>query len=137
MKHISMKRGAAFLANLCLGGFLALPALAQDSLVHRQILSDRPLEADPSLRVVTTKLTLKPGGRITLHTHEGEEHSTVLVGGKTRLPNGKEVTFAADMPIFFAAGQIHGGVTNIDDHDMVLLQTFVVATDGPLSTPAE
>ena len=116
---------------------LAAPAAYAEELVTREILSEQPLTGAEGMKVVTARLTVKPGGRISLHTHEGDENSIVLVGGKVKLPNGTETMFPDDAPIFFAAGQVHGGVTNIDDHDLVLMQSFVVSDSAPLSTPAE
>ncbi|CUH75449.1 cupin domain-containing protein [Tropicibacter naphthalenivorans] len=115
---------------------LAAPLWAEDLFVREQ-LSAQPLSDAQDMVVIVSKLTLKPGGRIPLHTHPGDEHAVVVQGGTALMPNGKEVEFSSDMALFFSAGDVHGGVTNHGDADMVILTTHVVNALEPFETLAE
>jgi quercetin dioxygenase-like cupin family protein len=115
---------------------LATPLAAED-LVQREILQEKPLSGSADHVVILSRLVLKPGGRIPLHTHPGDEHGVISVGGPVILPNGKEVIFAPGTPVFFPEGQVHGGVTNSGEADLEVLTTHVLRKDAPFQTDVE
>ncbi|WP_299826257.1 cupin domain-containing protein [uncultured Roseobacter sp.] len=115
---------------------LALPVCAED-LAQRNVLNEQPLSGAEGTVVIVSELKLMPGGRIPLHTHPGDEHAVIVVGGLALLPNGKEVEFAAGTPMFFPEGQVHGGVTNLGTAPMEIVTTHIVRTDEPFQTAAE
>ncbi|MCV3270318.1 cupin domain-containing protein [Roseobacter sinensis] len=115
---------------------LAAPGWAED-LVQREVLNEQPLSGAEGTVVIVSELKLMPGGRIPLHTHPGDEHAVVVVGGRALLPNGKEVEFAAGTPMFFPEGQVHGGVTNLGDAPMEIVTTHIVRADAPFTVAAE
>ncbi len=121
---------------LALLAVVALPASAEELLV-RKIVSEQPLSGAERMKVVISMLTVKPGGRVPLHTHAGDEHAVVLKGGDVILPDGKEHSFSDGMVLFFPAGTVHGGVASRGDTDLDLMTTHVVVADQPFSTPAE
>lgn len=127
-----MKRWGLTVAAL----ILATPVLAEE-LVQRQVLNEQPLSGAAGTTVIVSELKLMPGGRIPLHTHPGDEHAVVVVGGLALLPNGKQVEFAAGTPMFFPEGQVHGGVTNLGDAPMEIVTTHIVRTDAPFIVAAE
>ncbi|WP_195821247.1 cupin domain-containing protein [Roseobacter sp. MH60115] len=115
---------------------LALPGWAED-LAQRNVLNEQPLSGAEGTVVIVSELKLMPGGRIPLHTHPGDEHAVIVVGGLALLPNGKEVEFAAGTPMFFPEGQVHGGVTNLGTAPMEIVTTHIVRADEPFQTAAE
>ncbi|MBW4706446.1 cupin domain-containing protein [Roseobacter sp. YSTF-M11] len=115
---------------------MTAPAFAEE-LVTRDILSEEPLSGVEGRVVIVSKLTLKPGGRIPLHIHPGDEHAVMIVGGAALMPNGKEVSLPAGTPMFFPAGQVHGGVTNQGDTDIEIVTTHILRADQPFQTLAE
>jgi quercetin dioxygenase-like cupin family protein len=124
----------SFILTCALG--LGAP-LAADELVVREVLQEKPLSGSETQVVIVSKLTLKPGGRIPLHTHPGDEHAVIVVGGLATLPNGKEINFAPGTPMFFPEGAVHGGVTNSGEADLEVLTTHIVRKDEPFQTLAD
>jgi len=115
---------------------VALPASAQD-LIERTELSRKPLSGSDVMEVVLAKLVIQPGGYVPKHTHPGDENSIVAKGGIVRLPNGNEVPFAADMPLNFAEGVVHGGLTVAGDTPITIYTTHIVDKTKPFQTLAE
>lgn len=115
---------------------LALPACAEE-LVQRTELQRKPVPGNPAVEVVISKLVLLPGGRIPLHSHPGDEHAVIVVGGDVYLPNGKEAAFADGTVLFFPAGSVHGGITSRDDAPMIVYTTHVVEAEKPMTVLAE
>ncbi|MDW3224139.1 MAG: cupin domain-containing protein [Paracoccaceae bacterium] len=115
---------------------LATPLWAEE-LVQRTVLNEQPLSGAEGTIVLVSNLKVMPGGRIPLHTHPGDEHAVILTGGLALMPNGKEVQFADGTPMFFPAGQVHGGVTNLGDAPIVIMTTHIVEADAPFQTAAE
>ncbi|WP_187430676.1 hypothetical protein ROLI_000810 [Roseobacter fucihabitans] len=115
---------------------IAAPVFADD-LVVRKVLNEQPLSGSAGMVVIVSKLTVKPGGRIPLHTHPGDEHAVIVVGGQALMPNGKEMAFPDGTPMFFPAGQVHGGVTNQGEANIEIVTTHIVQADQPFQTAAE
>ena len=115
---------------------LALPAGAQE-LIERTELSRSALSGSEVMEVVVAKLVVQPGGYIPKHTHPGDENSVVAVGGQMILPDGREVPFADDMPLHFAEGEVHGGLTVAGDHPVVIYTTHIVDKTKPFQVLAE
>ncbi len=121
---------------LAIGAGLALPAASQD-LIERTELSRKPLTGSEVMEVVVAKLVIQPGGRVPLHTHPGDENSVVAVGGQVILPDGREVPFATDMPLTFAEGVVHGGLTVSGTSPITIYTTHIVDRTRPFQTLAE
>ena len=115
---------------------MALPAAAQD-LIERTELSRTPLTGSDVMEVVVARLVIRPGGRVPLHTHPGDENSVVAVGGQVILPDGRQVTFATDMPLTFAEGVVHGGLTVTGSSPVTIYTTHIVDRTKPFQTLAE
>jgi uncharacterized cupin superfamily protein len=122
--------------SIFLAACLVAPAMAEE-LVIRQVLNEKPLSGVAGVNVVVSKLVIRPGGRVPLHTHPGDEHVVIVAGGDVLMPDGKEMSFPDDMPMFFAAGSVHGGVSNRGQSDIEIVTTHIVDADKPFSTLAE
>lgn len=122
------------LAALAVGA--ALPAHAQD-LIARTELSRTALSGSDVMEVVVAKLVIQPGGYVPKHTHPGDENSVVAVGGLVTLPDGSEVPFADDMPLNFAQGVVHGGITVAGDSPITIYTTHIVDKTKPFQALAE
>lgn len=114
----------------------AAPVYASD-LVLRDVLQEQPLSDAPDMKVMITRVTLKPGGAIALHSHAGDEHAVVLKGGAVEMADGTTTDFADGTVLFFSAGDVHGGVKNTGETDIEILTTHVVNIYEPFSSPAE
>ena len=90
--------------------FASFGAAFAEDVVERTEISRTAVSGVEGMEMVISRLVLKPGQRIPMHTHPGDENSVVIVGGKVQLPNGKEVVFAENTPLFFPKGQVHGGL---------------------------
>ena len=87
---------------------LAVPVRAED-LVRREVLNEQPLSGAAGIVVIVSELKLMPGGRIPLHTHPGDEHAVIVVGGLARLPNGdgdRDHAYCARRCAFFRGGEV-------------------------------
>lgn len=127
-----MKTLLSLMAATC----FALPVFADD-LVTRDVLNEQPLSDADDMVVIVSKLTIKPGGRIPLHTHPGDEHAVIHQGGTALMPNGQQMAMAPGMAMFFSAGDVHGGVTNEGDADIVIYTTHILNALEPFQTLAE
>jgi len=112
-------------------------AAVADHGVNREILQEHDLSDAPDMKVVISRLTIEPGGRIPLHSHAGDEHGVIIKGGRVQLPNGTETTFEDGTTVFFSAGDVHGGITNLEDYTMEVLSTHIVRVTEPFQSPAE
>ena len=117
--------------------FASFGAAFAEDVVERTEISRTAVSGVEGMEMVISRLVLKPGQRIPMHTHPGDENSVVIVGGKVQLPNGKEVVFAENTPLFFPKGQVHGGLTSLSDKPMVVITTHILEVGKPMSTPAE
>ncbi|SNS69031.1 cupin domain-containing protein [Antarctobacter heliothermus] len=123
-------------AVACVALLAAAPAFASD-LVLRDILQEQPLSDAPDMKVMITRVTVKPGGAVVEHIHPGDEHAVVLRGGTVLLTDGQEAEYAEGDVLFFSAGEMHGGLRNIGGTEIVLLTTHVVNVLEPFRWPAE
>lgn len=103
--------------------------------VSREEIRRTAVPGSDSMIVVVSRLTVPPGATIPLHTHAGDEHAVVITPTKAQAPNGNVLEFPVGATLYFPEGQVHGGLTNIGDADMVAITTQVVRADAPLSTP--
>ncbi|MGP6087036.1 cupin domain-containing protein [Antarctobacter jejuensis] len=115
---------------------IAAPVVASD-LVKREILQDQPVSDAEDLKLVLTRVTVMPGGRIEKHAHPGDEHAVVLTGGPVEMADGSGMTLAEGQVLFYSAGEVHGGVINTGAADIVLLTTHVVNIYEPFRWAAE
>lgn len=125
-----------FLLAIALTVITALSAHAQEGLTRTEI---RRVEAPgaPAYEVVVSRLEIAPGARVPLHTHPGDEHMVVVVGGTMLAPNGQTIPFAPGDTAHFPAGQVHGGLQNTGDTTMVAMTTHIVEKGAPFMTLAE
>ena len=115
----------------------AAPVVHASDLVLREVLQEQPLSDAPDMKVMVTRVTIKPGGEVARHSHAGDEHAVVLRGGPVEMADGTKMTFAEGMVLFFSAGDVHGGITNVGEADLEILTTHVVNVYEPFSSPAE
>ncbi|WP_420327984.1 cupin domain-containing protein [Mameliella sp.] len=126
--------GAAILASASLLG--ATPVQASDLVVH-EVLSEQPLSDAAEMKVVISRVTIKPDGMIKRHAHPGDMHAVVLRGGRIEGPDGTEQVLDAGRVIFVSAGDAHGPLRNLGDSDIELMVTYVVNILEPFSWPVE
>lgn len=113
---------------------LALPVLAQEAT--REEIRRVPAPGSETLEVVVNKLTIPPGATLPFHTHPGDEHAVVITASKAQTPSGKVLVFAIGTPLYFPDGEVHGGLTNVGETDMLAITTSIVRKGEPFSTPA-
>lgn len=123
-------------ALACVAVLAAAPAFASD-LVLREILQEQPVSDASDMKVMISRVTVKPGGAVVAHTHPGDEHAVVLQGGTVLLSDGTETDYAEGDVMFFSAGEMHGGLRNIGGTEIVMLTTHVVNVLEPFRWPAE
>ncbi|GAB5449450.1 cupin domain-containing protein [Gymnodinialimonas sp.] len=111
-----------------------LPALAQD--LAREEIRREAVPGSENMVVIVSRLTVPPGATVPLHTHPGDEHAVVITAATAEAPNGNVIEFAVGTSLYFPEGQVHGGLTNVGDADMVAITTHVVRADEPLTTLA-
>lgn len=104
--------------------------------VTREEIRRVPVPGSDTMVVVVSRLTVAPGATIPLHTHAGDEHAVVITETTAEAPNGAEVKFPVGATLYFPEGEVHGGLTNVGDADMVAITTSVVRSDAPFTTPA-
>ena len=125
------------LAAVCLSvPLLGQPAHADGQLVRTE-LNRADLSGSDTMEVIVSRLEVRPGATIPLHTHFGDEHMVVAEGGEMTAPNGKVIDFKPGMTGFFPAGKVHGGLTNTGDTPLVAYTTHVVEKGKPFSVPAQ
>lgn len=123
-------------ALACVAVLAAAPAFASD-LFLREILQEQPVSDASDMKVMISRVTVKPGGAVVAHTHPGDEHAVVLQGGTVLLSDGTEADYAEGDVMFFSAGEMHGGLRNIGGTEIVMLTTHVVNVLEPFRWPAE
>lgn len=123
-------------AFACVAVLATSPVYASD-LVLREVLQEHPLSDAPEMKVMISRVTVKPGGAVVEHIHPGDEHAVVIQGGSVLLPDGTEAAYASGDVLFAAAGEGHGGLRNIGGTEIVLLTTHVVNELEPFSWPVE
>lgn len=114
----------------------ATPVQASDLVVH-EVLSEQPLSDAPDMKVVISRVTIKPDGMIERHAHPGDMHAVVLRGGRIEGPDGVEQVLEEGAAIFVSAGEAHGPARNLGDSDIELMVTYVVNVLEPFSWPVE
>ena len=119
-----------------IGALLVSGALSAQE-ISREELRRVPVPGSDTMEVVVMRLTVPPGSTIPLHTHPGDEHGVVVTPAKAQTPNGKIIEFPVGATLYFPEGQVHGGLTNVGETDMVAITTFVVRVGEPLQTLAE
>jgi quercetin dioxygenase-like cupin family protein len=84
------------------------------------------------VEVILSNYVVKPGGKVPLHTHPGDEHLVVVQGTTLTTPDGKAIEFKKGMATSFPRGKVHGGLTNSSDRDLVLTTIHIVDKDKPM-----
>jgi len=115
---------------------LLMPCAAWAQELTSEEIRRSPVPGSDTMEVVVSRLTVPVGATIPLHTHPGDEHAVVITPAKAQTPNGNVVEFAVGAPLFFADGDVHGGLTNVGDAPMVAITTHVVRKDTALVIPA-
>lgn len=114
---------------------LAHPAFAADAV--RTELSRQDAPGTTTHEVIVARLEVPPGATVPRHTHAGDEHLYVLIGGQMQAPNGQVIPFTDGQVAYFPEGQPHGGLTNVGDATLVALTTHIVEKGKPLNLPVE
>jgi quercetin dioxygenase-like cupin family protein len=127
-----MKR---ILTALALAALCAAPLAAQAP--SREELRRSPVPGSDSMEVIVSRLTVPPGATVPLHTHPGDEHAVVITDATAEAPNGQPVAFSVGTTLYFPEGEVHGGLTNVGDSDMVALTTHVLRVGEPFMTLAD
>ena len=103
-----------------------------EELLVRTELHRADLTGVGGMEVIVSNFVVKPGGKIPLHTHSGDEHFVVVQGTTLTTNDGKTIEFKDGMANSFPRGKVHGGVTNTSDKDFVLTTIHIVDKDKPL-----
>jgi quercetin dioxygenase-like cupin family protein len=90
------------------------------------------LTGGAGMEVIVSNYVVKPGGEIPLHTHPGDEHYVVVQGTTLTTPDGKIFELKDGMATSYPRDQVHGGVTNSGDRDLVLTTIHIVDKDKPM-----
>ena len=118
--------------------FLAMTsAIVAQELLVRTELHRADLTGVAGMEVVVSKFVMKPGGKIPLHTHFGDEHLVVVQGTKLTTHDGKMIEFKNGMATSFPRDMVHGGVTNSGDRDLILTTIHIVDKGKPMFTMVE
>ncbi len=113
---------------------MSVSAGAQEA--SREELRRSPVPGSETMEVVVSRLSVPPGATIPLHTHPGDEHAVVITPTTAQAPNGAIIEFAVGTPLYFPEGEVHGGLTNVGETDMVAITTHVLRVGEPFSTLA-
>lgn len=113
---------------------IAVPALAQTGVDRKPLLTaDLPITG---FQTVQAQVTIAPGGREGRHVHAGALVTHVAAGEMTlELKDKPTKVIKAGESVLIEAGQVHEGV-NKGSVPLVMIGTFVVPKDKPLTTPA-
>lgn len=115
---------------------IVLAGVAAGQEISREEIRRADVPGSETMVVVVNRLTVPPGATIPLHTHPGDEHAVVISTTTAKAPNGKVLNFPIGTPLFFPEGQVHGGLTNIGESDMIAITTTVVRKGEPFVVPA-
>ncbi len=126
----SLLTGAAVVAALA----VALPLWAQTGVERKPLITaDLPIAG---FQAVQAQVTIAPGGREGRHLHAGALVTHVVAGEMTlELKDKPTKVIKAGESVLIEAGQVHEGV-NKGSVPLVMIGTFVVPKDKPLTTPA-
>ena len=119
-----------------IGLIVAVAGIASAQEMAREEIRRGPVPGSETMEVIVSKLTVPPGATIPLHTHPGDEHAVVVTPTKAQTPGGKVIEFAVGTPLFFPDSEVHGGLTNVGEIDMVAITTHVVRIGEPFTVPA-
>jgi mannose-6-phosphate isomerase-like protein (cupin superfamily) len=126
-------RGAPLLGVLCA---LTNPVSAEELTVLTE-LHRADLTGVADTEVILSNFVVKPGGKVPLHTHHGDEFYVVVQGTSLTTNDGKIVEVKDGIATSYPRGTVHGGVTNSGDRDLVLTITHIVDKGKPLITIVE
>lgn len=112
---------------------LAVSAFAQTGVDRKPLITvDLPIAG---FQAVQAQVTIAPGGREGRHVHAGTLVTHVVAGEMTlELKDLPTKTIKAGESVLIEAGQVHEGV-NKGTVPLVMIGTFVVPKDKPLTTP--
>lgn len=116
-----------------LGAFCAMTGIVlAEELTSRTELNRADLTGVDGMEVILSKYVVKPGGKVPLHAHPGDEHLVVIQGSTLTTPDGKKIEFKDGMATSFSRGTVHGGVTNSGDKDLILTTIHIVDKGKPM-----
>ena len=112
------------------------PALAQPSLITRQVLLQRDA-AIAGYEGIMIAQEIAPGGREGKHTHPGMLYAYIREGALTVEVAGRApVTYKAGETFYLEPGVVHEGM-NTGTVPMKALATFVTPKGKPLMAPSK
>ena len=115
------------------GVFCAMTSIVSaQELTVRTELHRADLTGVAGMEVILSNFVVKPGGKVPLHTHPGDEHLVVVQGSTLTTSEGKTIEFKDGMATSFPRGKVHGGVTNSGDRDLVLTTIHIVDKGKPM-----
>jgi len=97
---------------------------AQD-YAGRKELKRADLSGAPGMEVVLSVVEMKPGDRLSLHTHHGIETAYVLEGGMVELPGKPPMAMPTGTPIMMLRDVEHG-FTVVGDKTIKLVTVHIV-----------
>ena len=124
-------RSLTLIGALLWGGALSAQEISREEI--RRV----PVPGSETMEVVVMRLTVPPGATIPRHSHNGDEHGVVITSSIAQASNGQVIEFPVGATLYFPEGQVHGGLTNVGEVDMVAITTSIVATGAAFSEPAE
>ncbi|WP_372570938.1 cupin domain-containing protein [Ruegeria jejuensis] len=129
----AMIRAAAAIALFAITPIFAFA----EGVITRTELSRADVPGSDTHEVIVARLEIEPGATVPRHTHHGDEHLVVIIGGTMQTGDGKQIPFPDGMAAHFPQGEPHGGLTNAGDTVMVAITTHVVEKGKPLNVLVE
>jgi quercetin dioxygenase-like cupin family protein len=110
-------------------------AVGQEDPIQRTTLQTQPFPGRP-LHTVTMRVEVAPGAEVAPHTHPGIEMAYVAAGhASVRIARGPATPVAIGDSFSVMPHTVHS-VRSDGDRPLVIISTYVVEMDLPLSTPS-
>ncbi len=131
---LSRARLVLLLTALCAAS-LASAAEGQPSKVHRTTLQEQQFPP-PLYHTITIKAVVDPGGEVLPHTHPGAEMAYIVEGHALLKVNGQPQRSLSAGDSFTIPPRIVHSAQNEGPGTLVIVSTYVVEKDQPISSPA-
>lgn len=115
-------------------GYAPFQAQAQQVGVRRSTLQEQRFPA-PRFHTITVRVELAKAAKVAPHRHPGIEMA-YIVAGEARLALGRQVRrLTAGDSFSVPSGAVHA-LSNVGEHPLIVLSTYVLEVGKPIATPA-